>query len=293
MKLRIIYKRLILFLILVLIFTQSMIYSQGTNINRGQQPGIFIGLNLEPSKSQILNEGTISGSKLISGRMTSLSGSMEVGYFFSNYFGLSSGIGLASFKTQLTLDNYKTTFTTTDSENESYERRVTGTGIKEIQNIKALSIPVCINLRLPLNEKTGFFLQTGINISVPLVKSYNSSGTFTYKGYYAVDNVVLENLPEYNFPSNVFNKIDGKLKLKSFGVDAIASVGFDFFINEKLEIAAAAFYDKSFSNISGYSSSDKFQLSSDPNQINSLMGGSTKAMTSLIGLRIALRYYLK
>jgi hypothetical protein len=293
MNLGIKYIRHFLFLVLFVIYAQPYVFSQGTNINRGNKTGIFIGLDLEPSQSQILNEESISGSKLTSGKLISYSGAIEVGYFFSNYFGLSSGIGMNSYKTQLNLDSYQSKFNTTDSENESYERRVSGTGIKENQNISAISIPICINLRLPFNETTGLFLQTGLNMSVPMGKSYSSNGTFTYKGYYPADNVLLESLPDYGFPSNVRSNTDGKLKLKSFGTDVMASAGFDFLINEKIEIAVAACYNKSLSNISGYSSPDSFQLTSDPGQINSFMGGTTKATSSSIGLRIAFRYYLK
>jgi Outer membrane protein beta-barrel domain len=293
MNIRTIYIRQTILLLLLLIFAHSFVFSQGTNISRDEKPGLFIGLSMMPSQSQILNEGDISGSKPVSDKMISYSGLFEFGYFFSKYFGFSSGMGLNSYKSQLSLSSYQDKFNATDSENESYERRVTGTGIKEIQNISSISIPLCINFRLPFNQKAGFFIHTGINMSVPLIKTYNSSGTFSYKGYYAVDNVVLENLPDYGFPSNVSSKTEGKLELKSFGIDAVASAGLDYFVNEKLEIEVSGCYNKSLSNISGYSSPANFSLTSDPSQINSLMGGSMKTTASSIGIRIGIRYYLK
>lgn len=293
MKIKIIYIRQILLLALVVLLAGNEIYSQGTNISRSEKPGLFVGLNLIPAQSQITNEVSISGSNLISTKKNSFSGSLEIGYFFSNYLGLSSGIGLSSFKTQLNLDSYQNIFPATDSEDEAYERRVTGSNIKEIQDVSALSIPLCINFRFPFNEKTGMFLLTGINMSVPLGKNYQSTGTFTYKGYYIVDNVLLENLPDFGFPSNLNSSTDGKLELKSIGFNAILSAGIDYFIQKKIQILVGASYNKSLSNISQYSSPDKFQLSSDANQINSLMGGSTKASASSVGLRIGFRYYLK
>ncbi|MCX6321050.1 MAG: outer membrane beta-barrel protein [Bacteroidia bacterium] len=293
MSLRIIYIRQILLTVFLIICYQNEVFSQETDISAGNQPGIFVGLNLGPSQSHIINVGTLSVSELLSSKKTSFFGSVEIGYFFSNYFGLSSGIGLNSYKTQLTLDTYQNKFNTTDSENESYERRVSGSGINEVQNIDFLSIPFCINLRLPFNETIGFFLQTGVNISFPISKNYKSSGTFTYKGYYPAYNVLLENLPAYGFPSNKSIDTDGELELKPLGFNATASAGFDFFIQKKIQIAVAACYDKSLSSISNYSSPDKFQLSSDANQINSLMGGSSKTTAQSIGLKIIFRYYLK
>ena len=293
MKLIIIYIRQILILSFMIICYQHEVFSQETDISAGKQSGLFVGLNLGPSQSQIINVGTLSVSELLSSKKTSFFGSVEIGYFFSNYFGLSSGIGFISYKTQLTLDTYQNKFNTTDSENESYERRVSGSGVKEVQNIDFLSIPFCIDLRLPFNETIGFFLQTGVNMAVPISKNYNSSGTFTYKGYYPAYNVLLENLPAYGFPSNLSSDTEGELELKPFGFNVTASAGFDFFIQKKIQIAVAACYDKSLSNISEYSSPDKFQLSSDADQINSLMGGCSRAIAQSMGLKIIFRYYLK
>ncbi len=282
-----------LLLVFVLFFAKNEIFSQCTNIRRVEKPGLFVGLNLMPAQSQILNEGNISGINLISSKRNSFSGSLEIGYYFSSYLGLSSGIGLSTFNTQLNLDSYQSNFTTIDSEDESYERRVSGSDIKEIQGVSSLSIPVCINLRLPLNEKIGFFFQTGLNMSVPLGKNFQSSGTFSYKGYYAVDNVLLENLPEFGFPSNVNSNTKGKLELTPLGFSHITSTGIDYFLNKKIQIALAASYNKSLSSISKYTSPDNFQLSSDPDQINSFMGGSTKATIQSMGVKIMFRYYLK
>ncbi|NQU81009.1 MAG: outer membrane beta-barrel protein [Bacteroidetes bacterium] len=291
MSLRIIYIRQILFTVFVIICSQHDIFSQGTDISTENQPGMFVGLNLGPSQSQIINEGTLSVPKLFSNKKNSYFGSIEVGYYFSNNFGLSSGIGFNSNKTQFILDTYQNTFNTTDSENESYERRVSGYGIKEVHNIDFLSIPFCINLRSPLNETIGFFLQTGVNMVVPISKNYTSSGTFTYKGYYPAYNILLENLPDYGFPSNKSIDTDGELELKPYVFNATASAGFDFFIQKKIQIAVAAIYNKSLSNISEYSSYDKFQLSTDADKINSLMGGSSQVSVQSVGVRLSFRYY--
>ena len=110
---------------------------------------------------------------------------------------------------------------------------------------------------------------------------------------YPAYNVLLEDLPAYGFPSNVSSVSKGELELKSFDVNMIASAGFDFFVQKKIQIGIGAFYSKSLSNISAYSSTDKFQLSSDVNQINSLMGASSNVSVQSMGILISLRYYLK
>ena len=293
MKIRVIYIRQILIIAILIIGFHCEGYSQGIELAKENPAGLFFGLNLGPSQTQIINKGTQSVSKLLSTKKSTFSGSLEIGYFFSKYFGITSGIGLGSFKTQLTLGTYQNKFNTTDSENEAYERRVTGSGIMEDQNVSFLSIPVNLNIRIPIGKKAGFFIQPGISLSIPLSKGYKSSGTFTYKGYYSVYNVLLEDLPTFDFPTDLKSNTQGDLELKPMDFNFIASAGFDFMITQKIQIALGVCYDRSLSTISGYSSPDQFQLSSNVNKINSLMGGSSKTTVQSMGLQIIFRYFLK
>jgi len=277
----------------MMIYSQYELYSQEADSSRVVQPGLFVGVSFGPSQTYIENGGILSVSNLVSNKQTSFGGLVEVGYFFSNYFGLSSGIGFVSYNTQLTLAAYQNKFNTTDTENEAYERQVSGSNIKEEQKIGFLSVPFCLNIRLPLSKSIGFFLQTGINMAVTLNKKHTSSGTFTFKGYYPAYNVLLENLPAYGFPNNYNSFSSGEMKIKPVNFNAVATAGFDFFVQKNIQIGIAATYSKSLSNISAYTSPEKFQLSSDVNHINSFMGGSSKVSVESLGLTIMVRYYLK
>jgi len=292
MKFRFISNSQLFFLALLLIGSQYDGYSQEADTTV-VKPGLFVGLSFGPSQSTISNEGMLTVANLVSNSQNSFGGSLEIGYFFSKSIGISSGIGFSSYKSQLELGTYQNKFNTTDSENEAYERQVSGTDIKEIQKVGFLSIPVCLDIRLPLSKKMGFFLQPGLSFAIPVTKKYTSSGIFTYKGYYPAYNVLLQNLPAYGFPGNVNSVTDGSLEIKSLHINALISAGFDFLIQKNIQLGIAAFYSKSLSNISDYPSPDKFQLSSDANQINSMMGGSSNASVQSIGVNIRLRYFLK
>ncbi len=268
------------------------IFSQEADSSKVKQPGLFVGFTIGSAQSQIINKGMLSVSDILSGKKNSIMGSIEIGYFFSDYIGLSSGIGFISYNGQVTLNSYQNKFNTTDSENEAYERQVTGSNVKEVQNIGFLSVPIILNIRFPFNKKMGFFLQTGVDAAVPLIKNYHNSGTFTYKGYYPAYNVLLENLPAYGFPSNTSIVNDGKLELKPLCFDVIVAAGINIFVQKQMQFAIAAYYNRSLSNISAYTLPEKFQLSTDVNQMNSLMAGSSKATVQSIGLKITLRYFL-
>ena len=292
MKFRFISISQILFLALLLTGSQYDGYSQEAD-STIVKPGLFVGLSFGPSQSTISNEGMLTVANLVSNSQNSFGGLLEIGYFFSKSIGISSGIGFSSYKSQIELATYQNKFNTIDSENEAYERQVSGTEIKEIQKVGFLTLPICLDIRLPLGKKMGFFLQPGIGFAIPVTKKYTSNGTFTYKGYYPAYNVLLQNLPAYGFPGNVNSVTDGSLEIKSLHINALISAGFDFLIQKNIQFGIAAFYSKSLSNISDYASPDKFQLSSDANQINSLMGGSSKASVQSIGVNIRLRYFLK
>lgn len=293
MKIKILITKHVLFAAFIMICSQLEVYSQETVIKKVKKLGWYIGASGGLTQTHIINEGTLSVANLQSKEMSSYVGSAEFGCFFTRHFGLSTGFDYATYKTQVNFNSYENKFNTIDSEDEPYERRVTGTDIMEVQDIAFISVPIYLNLRLPFSKSFGFYLQAGANISVPISNSYSSSGTFTYKGYYSTYNVLLENLPDYGFPSNHNTVAKGEFELEQYNINAIGSAGFDLFIQKKIQIAIGAFYSKSLTNISAYSEPDKFQLSSDVDQMNSLMGGCSKVSLESMGIKIGLRYYFK
>ncbi len=277
---------------LMLIISPSDLFSQQRKLSIAEHNGWYIGLGAGQSKSHIVNEGELSVSGLVSNKMNVKVGSFEIGYFFTRYFGLSAGIGFDAWKTQLLLDSYESKFNTTDSENESYQRQVTGTGIEELQEIDFLTVPLCMNLRIPVTRSVGLFMQAGANVAIPVNSGYSGSGTFSYKGYYPAYNVLLENLPAYGFPNNYHTVAEGDLDLKKYAINAIVSAGFEVFVQKNMQIGVAAFYSKSLSTISAYASDSEFRLTSDVDQLNSLMGGCSKVSLQSMGLKLSIRYYL-
>ena len=273
-----------------LLASQLASFAQGSDSISSK--GLFVGMNFGLSQSQIVNKGTLSVAAVNSGETMAFGGAAEVGYFFTGYIGLSTGIGFSSFKSKLTLDAYQNKLTAIDSENESYELRVTGTNIQEDQTISYLTVPICLNLRLPLKGGIGLFLQSGVNLAIPLTKEYTTNGAFTYKGYYSQYNVLLENLSTYGFPTSKATTVSGTLGMKSFSVFAVATAGLDYFVSNKIQLALAGTWNRSLSDISAYAANPAYQLSPAVDKINSVMGGSSSTTLQSIGVTVKLRYYL-
>jgi hypothetical protein len=298
MKLSMIYFKEIIFIVLLIICHQQKASAQEIDYGTKRNPGLFYGFSFGPSQTKIVNSGILFDSTLHSSQQNSFFGSADIGYFFSAYIGISTGIGYLSYKTKLNLNAYQNSFNTIDSENEPFNMKVSGTGIQEIQTVGFLSIPFCIHLRMPLSSSFGFFLKAGINLSLPVSKKYASSGTFTYVGYYPAYNVVLANLPAHGFMNDTIIKSQGVLDIKMLRFNTLASAGFDVNITEKVQLALAANYTtallkESYSSSEVISLPDKFQITPDAKHINSLMTGSSGTKAHSLGLEITLRFFIK
>lgn len=297
MRLWILYIQKIFIIILLIICQQQSITAQETFGRRDYQQGAYWGLSVGPTQSAITYEGIPTNINLTATKKYATLGSLELGYFFSKYVGMSTGLGYVSYRNQYALANYQNEFSTIDSEKEPYTMRVSATNVSENQKIDLLTLPFCLHLRIPFNESIGLFLKTGINLSVPVTKKHISSGTFTYKGYYPAYNVVLENLPELGFPSDKSIRSESKLEINKLYFTTIASVGFDFYVQENIQLAVGANFTKTLLkeapvSATTPSSPDRFLLSPDASHINSFMKMSNKVTATSVGLEITIRFYL-
>jgi len=266
-------------------------FSQGTDLGRGKGDRWWAGFSINPGISTISNNYSSGVTGLSSNGKNSLSFFVEAGTMLSDNIGLSTGIGYSSFKSEILLDTYSTNYDTTDI-TESYKRTVTGTDIKEIQQISFLKIPLLLNVRFPVGKSMEIYFRPGINFSLPMSKSYKGSGTFTYDGFYSAYNVHITGVPYEGLEQNFSTKDEGSLLIKSFNTELTASAGLNFKIQEKVQLGIGMAYEKLLSDISNYTDVKNYRLSSKPNQMRSLMEGGSGATASSIGLRISVRILL-
>jgi hypothetical protein len=277
---------------MLLLVSQIGAYSQGTDIRIGKEKQLFLGLSLSPAQTEIANTYTSTIALAKSNKKFAFFGTIDIGYFFSKYFEVSSGIGFSSYSTDLSLDSYTNAFDTTDSENDVYNRRISGSDIKETQKLSFINIPLSIDFQLPLTSTLGFYIQAGIDFSIPVQKSYSSSGTFSYSGYYQAYHVLIENVPYEGFLSANRNNVNGVLVTKSLCQELLTSAGFRYTVKNKFQISLGGFYNKMLSDLSDNSAANSFRLSSVPNQMKSMMQGSSKVTASSLGLKISLSFFL-
>jgi hypothetical protein len=285
--------RLLLLIGVLFILFHPEGYSQGTDIRSGKQKHFYLGFSFSPAQTGIAYTGASTISSLNSAKKSSFSGSFEIGYSFSKVFGISTGVGYSSYAADLTLASYTSNYDTTDSEHESYTRFIDGNNITETQKISFVEIPLALNLHIPFSDNFGMYIQSGVNFSIPMQKTFTSSGTFSYSGYYSAYKVLLEGVSYEGFLSDNNNNVSGNLSLKSMYQELFASAGFQLTF-QSVWISVGGFYSMMLSDLSGSTSTSTgvFRLSTKPDQMRSMMDGSTKSKASAMGLKITLRFYL-
>ncbi len=266
---------------------------QGTDSRKKftKEEKIFAGLIITPQTTSISNNDFVSTVPLQQKNGMSFSLAAEGGYYFSKMIGISIGAGMSSYSAEQALDSCSFKFTATDTDLESYEMRVKGKSITETQKLSFLNIPVRILVKIPAGEKLGFFIKAGISFDIPMTKTFEGSGIFTYDGYYAAYPVLLHDIPVY-FPANKSTSSSGTLELKSLSQTIVASGGAFFRVNESIHLSLGVNFCKSLGNISAYTT-DSYRLTSKPDELNSIMGGAENAGVMGLGLSLGLRYYLR
>jgi len=281
-------KKLIFFILSLIIPT--LLYSQGGEIhvknNNTNNNKLFLGVNFSPVSS-----GTkFSSSDFSSKKGLNLQTCVNIGYYFSKTVGISVGLGLSKFSSELAYPSYQKTFDATDSENDDFKMTVDLENYNEKLSASFFDIP--ITLLLKFGGKTGFFINPGFKIAIGSGAKYSGTGTYSYSGYYEQYNVTLENLESYGFPSDKSETIpETKLDISS-SLNLTLASGVSFSLSNKVFLSAGIYYEKGLASIYK-GDSDNFVLSKKPGDYNSLLESSNQVSVGAFGVQFGLKYFLK
>ncbi len=279
---------------LALTFAGNTAIPQSNISEKWKKPGFFFGTGTGLAKTNIINRGiqTSSSPENNSDREFSLSGFVEAGYFFSEKFGILTRLSYHStYGFYYNQEIYNNQYFTFDSENDPHELIVTGSDIGGNHEIEMLSVPLTIIKRFPVNEKIAFVIQPAIQLFFPLSSRFESGGYFTYKGYFPAYNVLLENLPEYGFATNLHSVTEGRSDLKPISFGANLAAGLDYLISKRLILVLTAYHDRSLTSISHFSSPDEL-VSTETAQLDGSIRGSHETKLKSTGVIFTVRYFL-
>ncbi len=266
--------------------------SQGIDIkNSYKKQRFYLGISLGPSFNGVTNNGTIKDHKLNSVNMAAYSSTVDLGFFVSDFFGLSTGIGANYFETLVYLGDYYDSYQTYDHNYTFYDRRISGNNIKEFQKLTFLKIPVLLNFQFPKSKKTKLYFQTGISVLIPLIQDYTNTGEYSYYGYYPSIDKLYTDIPYMGFHNKIISNVKGGLRIKPVNAEFNTAAGIQFLLHKSFQFSIGVFYSESLSDISNYPNPDDFKLSVNKDQIKSVMEGCSSVVAKTTGAKLSLRYF--
>lgn len=172
--------------------------------------------------------------------------SIGYNYFFSERWGIGSGLGLETFQTKATL-NYQTSNLSVDTDGESFEFRTQYSDWQEKQSSILLNIPVNFIYQSPISDKWKIQFLIGPQISFAVKSNYKiAGGTIETTGYYSKYNVILHDLPKHNLTT--FSEFpEGKNSLNPT-LSAVGNLGCLYNLNKNMDIYLGAYFDYGLTN---------------------------------------------
>jgi len=210
-------------------------------------------------------------------------------YFFTQHWGIQSGLGLQWFNARSTV-NYLSATPQVDTDGETFEFRANYNNWQEKQQALFLDIPLTLQYRHALNNKISLQGSAGGKISIPISSSYTTTGgSITTTGYYSRLNAELSNLPEFGFTTTT-ESYNGKLSLRPSYM-AIADLGALYTLSPKVDLYLGAYINYGLNNALKADSKEMIQLDGVYNGV--LASTQTSKVTPIsVGVKVGIYFRL-
>lgn len=209
-------------------------------------------------------------------------------YFFTEHWGIQSGLGLQWFNARSTV-NYLSATPQVDIDGETMEFRANYNNWQEKQQALFIEIPLTIQYRHALSSKISLQGSAGGKISIPISSSYKSTGgSITGTGYYSRLNAELSDLPEYGF-TTITDSYNGKLSLRPSYM-AIVDVGGLYALLPKLDLYVGAYVNYGLNNVLKANSKEIYQLDG---VYNGVLASTQTSKVNLLSVGVKVGVYFR
>ncbi|MCC9065765.1 OmpA family protein [Flavobacterium piscisymbiosum] len=225
-----------------------------------------INIKINGGPSGILYDSNLGEGKLKFG------GGIGVGYtyFFSDHWGISTGIDVIYNQNSFELNDGNTITTyEVDDQTSAFEYRVTPSKYKEDQHFISAAIPLLLQYRTAVAYKTQLYFGFGGKVLFPGKQTVKaSSSQLQLSGYYPDLNLLVDDLPVHGFGTvnNWQDKTSVSLQT-SFLVSL--ETGLSFTLKEKTKLYTGIYLDYGLSDMAK-NTPDQNIVSYNPNGIDNI-----------------------
>lgn len=246
-------------------------------------------LNLTPSSSAIVNSDIFNDNNW--NVSTGFGVNFEVGYLtkFNKLVGIGFGVGYSSYSTELKSNPLDYDVPDSDEDGDNYSKEITTTEITEKTKASYFDIPVFLELSNTNIDKIGFYGRIGVKVSLPVSKTFTSSGLANYEGYYPQYYVTLYEIEELNFTQSEIYQ-DTKMSLEPVNISAVISAGITFPLSSYFILKVGGNANFGLMEISSQKAGDYDKTMYDGNYNKLLENPNAKTSTRSYGVEIGLIY---
>lgn len=196
-------------------------------------------------------------------------------YFFSNHWGISSGIDLMYNKNSFELKDGNTISTyEIDDQTSAFEYRVTPSKYKEDQRFISAAIPLLMQYGTSFASNTQWYLGFGGKILFPEKQTVKASADqLQLSGYYPDLNLLIDDLPSHGFGQVNNWKDETKTSLAPTFLLSLET-GITFKIKEKTKLYTGVYVDYGLTNLAK-ETPDLNIVAYDPNGIDNTQANGT------------------
>ena len=182
---------------------------------------------------------------------------LGVQYFFTRNWGISTGLGLAFYHSNILYDNAFTFEDMTDDDplnlGKSYDLTLGLKNWKEIQKSYFLEIPIMAMYQQKWGDKESFgmYFGFGAKLQLPFLSNkyeVKNKSELSVIGYYVDDDLIIDDIPMHGFGTNDRTGYNGKFNMR-FGLSASAELGVLIKMGKRCDLTLGAYADYALINM--------------------------------------------
>jgi len=228
--------------------------------------------------SGILYDSNIGEGKLKFG------GGIGVGYtyFFSDHWGISTGVDVTYNQNSFELNNGTTISTyEVDDQTSAFEYQVTPTNYKEDQHFIAASIPLLMQYRTSIASQTQLYFGFGGKIMFPGKQTVEASASeLQLSGYYPDINLLIDDLPSHGF-----GKVSNWQDKTTVSLDPAFMLSFEtgltFKIKEKTKLYTGLYVDYGLTDLAKETPNTNI-VAYNPNGLDNIQANGTSGNSRIV-----------
>ncbi len=212
--------------------------------------------------------------------------SVELEYFFTQNFGVGTGIGINFYTSSVFANNVyndQNTIERIDQDNDTLFLYLDNTTLAEKTKVRTLSFPVKAKFRLWPGKKWSMNADVGLKIMRTLSAKVEANGETEWRAYYPQYSVVIYDVPDYGYTYYDVNSENSIIDYEKLTYSFITSVGGSWRINNNMNLDFGMFLEQGLTDL-------KYDQPVHEADFLNVVGEVSETKLRAWGMKVGLRY---